>query len=63
MKIVKRKYAQPIATINIVLIPLFTYVIGKAGMMQYNEYEWIWWVTIPVLLILWLVINFKPKQR
>jgi hypothetical protein len=63
MRIVKRKYAQPISTITIVLIPLFTYVLGKAGMLVYNEYEWVWWITIPTLFVLWLVINFKTKRR
>mgnify|MGYP001295683504 CR=1 FL=1 len=63
MRIVKRKYAQPISTITIVLIPLFTYVLGKAGMLVYNEYEWVWWITIPTLFVLWLVINFKTKRK
>ena len=63
MRIVKRKYAQPISTFILwVLIPLFIYLIGKAGMLVYNEYEWVWWVIIPTLLILWLAINYKTKE-
>jgi hypothetical protein len=59
MKIVKRDFANPAASITLWFIPTMTYTIQKLGGMQFNKYEWVWWVGIPALIALWFIINFK----
>jgi hypothetical protein len=60
MKITKRNwYSSPLITINIWFIPTLSYLIQKIGGVQFNEYEWIWWVGIPILVTTWFFINFK----
>jgi hypothetical protein len=41
------------------MIPALSYLMQKVGGVQFNENEWAWWVGIPALVLLWLVINFK----
>jgi hypothetical protein len=31
----------------------------KIGGVQFNEYEWVWWVGIPMLVATWFFMNFK----
>ena len=62
MKIIKREFAWPVATINIWFIPTLTYTMQKVGNTQFNEFEWLWWVAIPSMFVLWFVINFKIKK-
>jgi len=59
MKLVKRSFAHPLTTINIWIIPTFTYVLQKAlGMIQADR-EWYWWLCISLALLGWLTFNFK----
>lgn len=63
MKIVKRSlYSNPTGSMTIWLIPTMSYLMQKAGGMQFNKYEWIWWVGIPTLILGWLLLNFKIKR-
>ena len=62
MKITKRDFANPILSINIWMIPALSYLIQKVGGVEFNEYEWAWWVGIPTLILIWLAINFKIKK-
>lgn len=62
MKIVKRDFANPAASITLWFIPTVAYTIQKLEGMQFNEYEWLWWVSIPALVILWFMINFKTSS-
>ena len=60
MKIVRRyKYVNPIATTTLWGITLFSYIMAK-GMGTINpEREWIQWVTIPSLFMVWVIMNWK----
>ena len=62
MKITKRKFVNPVATMNLWIIPTLAYTMQKVGGVQFNEYEWVWWIGIPSLVILWFFINFKIEK-
>jgi hypothetical protein len=62
MKIIKRDFARPSHNFTLWLIPTLTYLIQKVGGMQFNEYEYVWWVAIPSLICLWGLINWKIKK-
>ncbi len=59
MKLIKRSFAQPLTTINIWIIPTFTYVLQKALGMIMEDREWYWWLAISLALLGWLTFNFK----
>jgi hypothetical protein len=60
MKITKRNWcSSPLLTINIWLIPTLSYLIQKIGGVQFNEYEWVWYVGTLLLFIVWFILNFK----
>jgi len=63
MKIKKRILANPMATISLWLIPTLTYVMGKLGGMEYNQYEWVWWVGTPILFSAWFILNYKVVKE
>ena len=58
LKVVKRGFTNPVATINLFLIPLLTYILCKSGGVKYHH-EFIWWITIPAMMLIWFVVNFK----
>lgn len=58
MKLQKRDWARPLNTITVFMIPLITYLILKFSGHKMHK-EWLWWITIPILIIIWLLINFK----
>lgn len=62
MKIIKRNNSKPIPTIQIWLIPMLTYGISKLIGMQFNNNEYIWWVLIPFMVFIWIIINWKYKN-
>lgn len=62
MKIVKRDFAQPLGSVTLWLIPTLSYLIQKVGGIQFNEYEYVWWIGIPVMVVLWGLINWKIKK-
>jgi hypothetical protein len=49
----------PGSTSPLWVIPSMTYLLQKAIGIQHNEYEFLWWVTIPILFTAWFIINFK----
>lgn len=60
MKINRRdKYMSPFATISLWVIPTMVYSLQKMLGVQFNEYEYIWWVGIPIMFVVWFMINFK----
>ena len=61
MKIVKRGLQPPVTSITLWSIPTLTYIIGKVGGVEYHR-EWIWWVVIPVMFLIWVLINWKIKK-
>lgn len=63
MKISKRHwYSSPGATMTIWFIPTMSYLIQKVGGVQFNQYECVWWIGIPVLVVIWFFINFKINK-
>jgi hypothetical protein len=63
MKIIKRKYANPLSTISIWLIPTLTYLVEKSAGIKMNKLEWLWWVTITLTTTAWLLVNFKLDKN
>jgi len=62
-KLVKRsKHNSPSTTLPMFVIPTFTYSFMKIAGVEFNQYEFIWWIIIPALFISWLYINFKVKE-
>jgi hypothetical protein len=60
MRILKRNPNTSVgSTINLWLIPMLAYLFEKVAGMTFNEYEFIWWIAIPIFFISWLIINFK----
>ena len=60
MKITKRYcHSEPKGTMNLWLIPTLLYMAQKVGGVSFNQYEWIWWIGIPALMITWFLMNFK----
>jgi len=63
MKIKKRNNTSPSATAPMWAIPSFTYFMGKLGGMNFNEFEFIWWILLPILLIGWATLNYKIENE
>jgi hypothetical protein len=62
MRIVKREVCRPLSTITLWLISTFTYIFEKFnGMINPNK-EWVWWMVIPVMFLIWTSINWKIKK-
>jgi hypothetical protein len=61
MRLVKRGLQPPVASITLWLIPTLTYTIGKVGGVEYHR-EWIWWIAIPTMFLLWVLLNWKIKK-
>lgn len=61
MKIVKRdKNVSAFSSVPGWSIPLSLYLFLKAsGIVTFNKYEFMWWILIPAMFIIWLCINFK----
>ena len=64
MKIIRRNPNLHLySTILLWVIPTWTYGMLKLVGAQFNKYEYIWWVTIPLMFIIWLVINYKINNN
>jgi hypothetical protein len=62
MKLVKRGFAsQPLGSMTLWLIPTFTYIIQKVCGITFHR-EWIWWVGIPTMFLVWVLLNWKIKK-
>ena len=63
MKIVKRnKLISPISTIPMWLIPTLSYSLQKVAGVEFNEYEYVWGIVIPLMVVLWVLLNWKIKK-
>jgi hypothetical protein len=62
MKIVKRELGCPICTTSLWWVPTITYLIMKINNIISSNREWIWWVVIPVMFLIWVLINWKIKK-
>jgi hypothetical protein len=61
MKLVKKEMYRPLSTITLWLIPTMSYVVGKIIGITYHR-EWVWWVIIPVTVLIWGLLNWKIKK-
>lgn len=62
MKINKRKNTNLTNSSMLWLLPTLTYGFQKLnGVTFHNEY--LWWIVIPVLFVIWLLINFKIIKK
>ena len=61
MEIVKRENGCPICSSTLWLIPTMSYVVAKSVGVTYHR-EWIWWVVIPTMFLIWGLLNWKFKK-
>lgn len=60
MKIVRRnENVNPLETSPLWGISLFSYIMVKGMGIIDPEREWIWWVSIPSLFMVWVIMNWK----
>jgi hypothetical protein len=62
MKIVKRELGCPICTTSLWWVPTITYLIMKINNIISSNREWLWWVTIPTMFLIWVLLNWKIKK-
>lgn len=64
MKVITRKGMCAICTSSVWWIPTITYLTFKfVGNNIKPEREWIWWVAIPTMFLVWFLINYKIKRN
>lgn len=59
LKIKRTRFCNPLLSLNMVTIPILVYGAGKMSGLEYNQYEFVWWILIPTLSIFWFFFNFK----
>jgi len=59
MKIKLRESMKGSNIFIVALMPTMTYVMGRVVGVQYNHLEFIWWISIPALWIMFLCLKFK----
>jgi hypothetical protein len=59
MKFIKRELACPFCTASLWWIPIMTYFIMKMNNILSPRKEWIWWVVIPTMFLIWVLLNWK----
>ena len=64
MKINKRKgNITPLSSITLWVIPTLTYLTQKIIGVTFNQYEFVWWILIPSLIVLWFFMNYKVTSK
>jgi hypothetical protein len=63
IKITRRVFSNPIGSMSLWLIPLINYVLIKSITEKNVDREWIIWILLPSLFIIWFFINFKIEKR
>jgi len=61
-KINKRKLSNPKASLSLVLIPLFNYLLLKLLNIEMHK-EYLWFIVIPFMFIIWFFLNFKISKK
>jgi hypothetical protein len=62
MKIIKRQYGNPQYNFTMWLIPTLSYIGLKLSGLLNPSKEWVWWVAIPVMFSIWVMLNWKIKK-
>jgi len=63
MRFIKRKGICSICTSTLWWVPVITYFNFKLIGMLNEQREWIWWVGIPAMFLIWVLINWKIKLK
>jgi len=58
MKLKQRLSSQPFDSMVIFVIPLLTYIMLK-GSNSIAHNEFVWWIVIPLAIVVWFFRNFK----
>jgi uncharacterized RDD family membrane protein YckC len=59
MKITKRPEVCGICTASLWWIPTMTYFILKMNDIISSSKEWVWWLAIPIMFLIWVLLNWK----
>jgi hypothetical protein len=59
MKLVKRTEVCGFCTASLWWIPTMTYFIMKMNDIISPSKEWVWWVAIPTMFLIWVLLNWK----
>jgi hypothetical protein len=63
MKITKRiANITPLSSITLWVIPTLTYLVQKIIGITF-ESEFVWWILIPSLIVLWFFMNYKVTSK
>lgn len=62
MKIVKRTEVCGMCTASLWWIPTLTYFNLKMVNIITPSKEWVWWVAIPTMFLIWVLLNWKIKK-
>ena len=63
IKITRRVFSNLIGSMSLWIIPLINYVLIKSITEKNVDREWIIWMLLPSLFIIWFFINFKIEKR
>ena len=50
-----------ICTASLWWIPMMSYLFMKMNGVEFHR-EWIWWVGIPTMFLVWVLLNWKIKK-
>jgi uncharacterized RDD family membrane protein YckC len=59
MEISKRTNVCGICTSSLWWVPTMTYFILKMNDVISPSKEWIWWIAIPTMFLIWVLLNWK----
>lgn len=59
LKIKRTRFCNPLLSLHMFTIPVLVYGFGKMAGVEYNQYEFVWWILIPAMAIFWFFFNFK----
>lgn len=62
MKISKRTEVCGICTASLWWIPTMTYFIMKMNDIISPSKEWVWWLAIPTMFLIWVLLNWKIEK-
>jgi hypothetical protein len=63
MEFIKRKNICGICTSSLWWIPTLTYLNFKLVGTVNQQKEWVWWVGIATMFLIWVLMNWKIKLK
>jgi hypothetical protein len=61
MKLIKKEGVCAPCTASLWWIPTITYIIMSINGVKCHD-EWLWWVGIPTLILVWGLLNWKIEK-